>query len=173
MRALIEPGSGLYEAFRDCRRDWGPGVHEDGFGIDENDDVDTREGFERWIRRILGQVHPVGVPCPERPHWSPRWIVEGGRVLGGVAVRHRHNDVLGRIGYGVRPSARGHGVATWALTAALAECREHLGLDRALVTCLVDNVASARTIERCGGVLEGVVDTRGGPTRRYWIDLVA
>jgi predicted acetyltransferase len=40
-----------------------------------------------------------------------------------------------------------------------------LGLDRVLVTCDEDNVASARTIERGGGVYE---DSRNGK-RRYWV----
>jgi predicted acetyltransferase len=45
------------------------------------------------------------------------------------------------------------------------------GLDRVLIPCLADNVASARTIERSGGVLEGIRDTEHGPVRRYWIAL--
>jgi predicted acetyltransferase len=32
-------------------------------------------------------------------------------------------------------------------------------------------VASARTIERNGGVLEGIRDGAIGPVRRYWIAL--
>jgi len=42
-----------------------------------------------------------------------------------------------------------------------------LGIDRVLVTCEQDNPASARTIERCGGVLEDERRT----LRRYWIEL--
>ena len=38
-------------------------------------------------------------------------------------------------------------------------------LDRVLVTCDFDNLASARTIERSGGVYE--VNLKG--KRRYWI----
>jgi predicted acetyltransferase len=175
MRALIQPTASMYETFRDCREDWGagPGLHEDGFGIDENDDVDSPEGFQRWVRRMLSQVHPVDAPCPDRPHWSPRWIVEDGRILGGIALRHQYNDMLGRVGYGIRPSARGRGVATWALNEILAECRDVLRLDRALLICVADNVPSARTIERCGGVLERIVDNGGVPIRRYWVDLTA
>ena len=48
-----------------------------------------------------------------------------------------------------------------------------LRLDRALLICVAGNVPSARTIERCGGVLESIVDTGGGPIRRYWVDLTA
>lgn len=101
------------------------------------------------------------------------WIVddaEPGRVLGSLHLRHELNDFLfeqgGHIGYGVRTSARGRGVAGAALAASLGEARE-LGLDRVLVTCEDDNVASARTIERWAGVLE---DVRRG-MRRYWIGL--
>jgi len=40
-----------------------------------------------------------------------------------------------------------------------------LGIDSALVTCDVDNVASRKVIESSGGVLE---DQRGGKLR-FWV----
>ncbi len=46
-----------------------------------------------------------------------------------------------------------------------------MGLERALVTCDDDNVASARSIESNGGVLEDVRTTEVGRKRRYWITL--
>lgn len=46
------------------------------------------------------------------------------------------------------------------------------GMERVLVTCDDDNIGSARTIERCGGVLEDKRLSREGvPKRRYWIAL--
>ena len=46
------------------------------------------------------------------------------------------------------------------------------GGDRALVTCDEGNVASATVIERCGGVLESVIEgSEGVRKRRYWIQL--
>ncbi len=75
------------------------------------------------------------------------------------------------IGYGIRPSARRRGLASWALGEMLGEARA-LGLDRVLIPCLADNIASARTIERNGGVLEGIRDNEHGrKVRRYWIAL--
>ena len=53
----------------------------------------------------------------------------------------------------------------------LDEARAALGLNRVLIPCLADNIASARTIERNGGVLEGIRDTGHSPVRRYWITL--
>jgi RimJ/RimL family protein N-acetyltransferase len=94
-----------------------------------------------------------------------RWIVESDRVLGGIALRHGDDDYVrwaGHVGYGIRPSARRRGLATWALGRMLDEARV-AGLDRLLAVCAVDNVASVKTIERCGGVFEGTRDTKFGP----------
>ncbi|MGC4821602.1 GNAT family N-acetyltransferase [Micromonospora sp. DT63] len=172
MPELILPTIDLHAAFLRCRDDWGPGVHEDGFGLGADDDVDSPDGFADWVRQRTRLVHPAGTPCPDEEHGSPRWIVADGQVLGAIALRHTFDDALGQIGYGVRPSARGRGVASWALGEMLKEARAALGLDRVLVICLADNLASARTVERNGGVLDGIRDTGHGPVRRYWINLV-
>jgi predicted acetyltransferase len=102
-----------------------------------------------------------------------RWIVEGQQVLGGIALRHGDDDYVrwaGHIGYGIRPSARGRGLATWALGQMLHEARV-LEIDRMLVVCEVDNIASARTTEHHGGVLEDTAATSPRTVRRYWINL--
>ena len=39
------------------------------------------------------------------------------------------------------------------------------------MTCDDDNLASARIIEKAGGIIEDVRDTELGRTRRYWIAL--
>jgi predicted acetyltransferase len=171
MPELIPPTTRLHAAFLECRDDWGPGLHEDGFGLDADDDVDSPEGFATWVHERLRRTHPAGEPCPDEPHGSPRWIVEDGRILGGFVLRHLFDEVRGHVGYGVRPSARRRGLATWALGQLLDEARAALGLDRVLLVCAVDNVASARTIERNGGVFEGIRDAPHGPTRRYWVPL--
>lgn len=174
MPELVLPTTTLHAAFLDCRDDWGPGLHEDGFGLAPDDDVDSPEGFAVWVSDRVRHTHPVGTPCPPGRHGSPRWIVENGRVLGAIVLRHVLDDEIGQIGYGIRPSARRRGLATWALGEMLVEARAVLGVvgvDRVLVPCLDDNVASARTIERCGGVLEGLRATDHGLLRRYWIAL--
>ncbi|MET8148704.1 GNAT family N-acetyltransferase [Actinoplanes sp. NPDC049668] len=170
MPELTEPTVLLHAAFLECRDEWGPGLHEDGFGLNAADDVDSPEGFAGWVRRRLHLTHRAGEPCPEEKHGSPRWIVEDGRVLGGIDLRHRFDDGIGHVGYGVRPSARRRGLAGWALAEMLGEARA-LGLERVLIPCLADNVASARTIERNGGVLEGIRHLEHVSVRRYWIAL--
>jgi predicted acetyltransferase len=101
---------------------------------------------------------------------------EDRRIVGRVTIRHALNDVLarggGHIGYVVVPEFRRQGCATEILRQALRIARDRLGLERALVICDDDNLASIRTIEKNGGILEEIV--RGPdldkPKRRYWID---
>ena len=172
MPELILPATRLHAAFLECHHEWGPGLpHEDGFGIGPDDDVESPVGFAAWVHQRTRLAHPPGTPCPAEGHATCRWIFEDGKVLGGIALRHIFNDDIGHIGYGVRPSARRRGLANWALGEMLKEARTALGLDRVLIPCLADNFASAHTIERNGGVLEGIRDTEHGPVRRYWIAL--
>ncbi|MFR9779153.1 GNAT family N-acetyltransferase [Micromonospora sp. MS34] len=174
MPELVAPTVGLHAAWLGAHAEWGPGVHEDGFGLRPTDEVGPPAGFAAWVARLTDQSDPAKPLDADRVHCTYRWIVEDDRVLGGIALRHELNDRLlhggGHIGYGIRPSARRRGLATWALGRMLDEARA-LGLDRVLVVCATDNVASARTIERHGGVLEDVRDSALDPVRRYWITL--
>ncbi len=171
MPELVLPTAQLHAEFLACRDDWGPGLHEDGFGIGTDDDLDSPEGFAAWVRDRLRLTHAPGTPCSPEQHASPRWIVEAGQVVGGIALRHISDDEHGHIGYGVRPSARRRGLASWALAQMLNEAKTALPIDRVLVVCEADNVASTRTIERNGGVLESIRDGSHGPVRRYLIKL--
>lgn len=96
------------------------------------------------------------------------------RFVGAVNIRHRLNALLlrsgGHIGDGVRPSERRKGVATRMIAMALEECRR-LGIKRVLMVCDKDNIASARSIQKNGGVLENELDDGGTVIQRYWIDL--
>ncbi|MET7950161.1 GNAT family N-acetyltransferase [Micromonospora sp. NPDC005324] len=174
MPEVVEPTVRLHAAWLEAHDEWGPGLHEDGFGLRSTDDVRSPEGFAAWVTRLADQSDPAASLDAGRVPCTYRWIVEDDRVLGGIALRHELDDYLlrvaGQIGYGIRPSARRRGLASWALGLILAEARA-LGLDRVLLVCEAGNAASSRTIERCGGVLEGIRDTDLGPARRYWITL--
>lgn len=97
-----------------------------------------------------------------------------GQIVGRSSIRHELNDFLrqlgGHVGYCVLRPYRRRGYATEILRQSLVIARSE-GVERVLVTCDDDNAASAAVIERCGGVLEDVVEVEGHPpTRRYWID---
>ncbi|MDN4161731.1 GNAT family N-acetyltransferase [Nocardioides abyssi] len=129
--------------------------------------ADLLEQYERERR---------GVDLPEGRVPAVFLVAEvDGALVGRVSIRFALNDWLaaygGHVGYGVRPAHRRRGHATEMLRQALVVARAG-GVDRVLVTCDDDNAGSAATIERCGGVLDGLVDEPGQtvPKRRYWID---
>lgn len=94
--------------------------------------------------------------------------------VGAVNIRHYLNEGLlysgGHIGDGIRPSERHKGYATAMIALALKECKK-LGIHRVLMCCDKDNVASAKSIIKNGGVLENEVFEDGHLTQRYWIEL--
>lgn len=98
---------------------------------------------------------------------------ERNRFVGAVNIRHRLNEGLlrtgGHIGDGIRPSERGRGYGTRMIALALDEC-DRLGIRRVLMCCDRDNRASARTIQKNGGVLENEVEDGGRWVQRYWIE---
>lgn len=169
MIELVRPTVDLADSWWSLVDSFGDDViHGSGFRHEDRVRLRDPEAFEAWVD-WLGAMDHAGphvpadyVPC------SYRWIVEDGRVVGTISLRHELTDVLvqsgGHIGYAVEPGSRGRGVASAALgqVLRLAASRH---LDPVLITCEHDNVASARTIERGGGVLE---DERGG-LRRYWV----
>ncbi|MDE5856052.1 MAG: GNAT family N-acetyltransferase [Anaeroplasmataceae bacterium] len=99
------------------------------------------------------------------------------RLLGLIQIRLELKGYLiefgGHIGYCVRPSERKKGYAKIMLKLTLDVCKQR-GLDRVLITCLENNVASAKTIEACGGIFEKIVfDDKNyqATMKRYWIEL--
>lgn len=133
---------------------------------DENEDWSAYLGRLESLRR--GENVPEG--------WVPATFLVAevdGRIVGRVSIRHELNDYLerraGHIGYGIRPEFRGMGYATEILRMSLDLARK-LGVEKALVTCNDANVASAKVIEKCGGVLENIIETDDGErVRRYWL----
>jgi predicted acetyltransferase len=131
-------------------------------------------GYLREITDPSGTVRlPTGELVPKVP-FSVRWLVEDDEFIGEASIRHELNAWLlragGHVGYGIRPSRQRRGFGRLILALALDECRR-LGIERVLVTCQEDNLASARIIEANRGVLENVTcDPAGhGRLRRYWI----
>lgn len=159
MIALTTPAAPWHAAWLDAHAEWGPGLHEDGFGLLPGDDVASSLGFLSWVERLSDDKQCL--------YW---WITEGNHVLGGIALRHASHPLIpraGHIGYGIRPSARGRGLATWAVARVLEEAYV-LGMNRILAICESDNTASVKTLERQGGTADTA--PQEGAVRRYWIE---
>ena len=100
------------------------------------------------------------------------FALDNDKIVGIINARHELNDYLlnlgGHIGYSVRKSERRKGYAKKMLKYS-SEFLFSLGLDKILITCDKNNIASKRTIESCGGILENEVIEATRTTLRYWI----
>jgi len=132
--------------------------------------------FDEFIQQLAREARGEGMPdwcVPQHTFWCLRGE---GHLTGVIKVRLHLTPALeeygGHIGYFVRPSERGQGCATRMLALALEKART-FGLVRVLLMCVKANVASARVIEKNGGILasEGISPIDGGPVLRYWIEL--
>ena len=72
-----------------------------------------------------------------------------GRAIGGIGFKGQPDRGCVEIGYGLAPSARGHGYAAEAVIALLTVAADH-GLSRVIADTTLDNIASQRTLIRAG-----------------------
>lgn len=84
-----------------------------------------------------------------------------GALLGACALNHLdHGNRRANLGYWVRTSACGRGVATEAAALAVHYGLGELGLGRIEIVAAVANKASQRVAEKLGAIREGVVRNR-------------
>lgn len=125
---------------------------------------------------FMTRMKAGGFPRTEIVPMDSYFIEGDGKILGELYLRHRLSARLerlgGHIGYKVRPSCRNRGVATAALRVALRKLAG-MGIESALVTCNTLNAASARVIEKCGGmrIEDAILEDR--VERRYWVPTTA
>ena len=168
---LIEPTAALEESYRSYVAEVRaadellvPWV----LGFDADD-------FPALLARLSDAAEGKGLCENLVPHTTYWTVAPAAEIVGVVNLRHRLNDFLlregGHIGYSIRPSLRGRGLATRQLALVL-EAAGRRGLRKVLVVCESDNPASARVIEKNGGRMESEVtaEETGKMMRRYWIE---
>lgn len=171
MTTLARPTLDLYDSWAECVKEFEPG-HIPAAALWLLDRIP--EVSRNYCSDLVAMVEAVADPNRVAPagivHADSYWVTEDQIVIGFLQLRHTLNDYLretgGHIGYSIRPSYRGSGHATRALTLALDRARV-LEMGQVLVTCDDDNLASIKTIESRDGLLEDVRDGK----RRYWIKL--
>lgn len=146
-------------------------------GIEGSSQLALVNNIEDWLNQVEKNRHWDTV----QEDWMPaeQYIAVDKRdntIVGMLNFRKELNEYLlnyiGHIGYSIAPSKRRQGLGTIMLKLALIEAKK-FNLDKVLITCTDDNIASVGVIENNGGVLE---DKRVDPgdqklTRRYWITL--
>lgn len=148
-----------------------------GSSMDGCSNLRRFENMADWYDWICKAEHPDTCPAgwvPDTQYISLRR--SDGALVGMLDIRHELNEqcfnLFGNIGYSIRPTARRNGYATEQLRLGKEVCGS-LGMERILISCHKENSASAKTIQRNGGVLENeVTDHRNGEIlQRYWITL--
>ncbi|HDR7794668.1 TPA: GNAT family N-acetyltransferase [Bacillus luti] len=133
------------------------------------------DSLDKWYEKVRKQELGENLLANRVPS-SQFLSFEKGELIGFVNIRHRLNEELlresGHIGYSVHPNKRRQGYATKQLKLALGEAQK-LGLQKVLITCDKVNIASAKTIQKVGGVLEDEVFSSHTceVVQRYWVEI--
>lgn len=148
---------------------------ENGDSMDGTAGLRMAETFEDWYSAFCDNLREETVREGLVPATTYIAIsTNDGDLIGMIDIRHRLNEYLfnfgGHIGYSIRKSERNKGYATEMLALGLIEC-EKLSINRVLITCDKNNIASAKTIINNGGKLENEVQEGNAVTQRYWINL--
>lgn len=95
---LVVPTARLYCELHEAHQEWGPGLHEDGFGLSLADDVASSAGFTAWVKTLTQESTQI----------TYRWIAEGDKIVGGIVLRHPDHDAVPRQGTFVLVFGRAH-----------------------------------------------------------------
>lgn len=137
----------LYEAVDESRHAltrWLPWCHET-YSIADS---------QSWVQSQL-EAFPAGTM------YSFVICDPAGRILGGCGLNHiDRTDRVANLGYWVRSSAAGRGIATAAIRRLVEWSFASTDLERLEVLVAVDNTASQRAAVKAGAVREGILRKR-------------
>ena len=152
-RVLIRPYQrsdvdALYEAVRESVNEvgpWLPWCHADYSRAESESWIAARS--EAWAK---GESYDFGI-----------FDARSAAYLGGCGLNHlNHVHQLANLGYWVRTSCAGRGIAS-AVTRLVAHFGfEELGLTRIEIAAAVDNAPSLRVAEKVGATREGIQRNR-------------
>lgn len=164
---LVLPTPQYKEKLMDYKREF----IENGDSMDGSAGLRNANSFEDWYSALCEETLRPGL-VPSTTYMAIS--TDDNRLIGMIDIRHSLNDYLlnfgGHIGYSIRKSERKKRYATEMLALGLKECKK-LNIEKVLITCDKNNIASAKTIINNGGQLENEISQEDRITQRYWINL--
>lgn len=128
-----------------------------------------RENIMQFLEKLYNSARNINIE-PGKVRSTTYWAYDGQELIGIGRLRGELTQNLlkhgGHCGYYVRPEYRGKGYAS-AIMWGLKEMARQKGIGRLLLTCDVENLASAAVIIKNGGVEDVIFENN----RRFWIDL--
>jgi RimJ/RimL family protein N-acetyltransferase len=109
--------------------------------------------FEGDVGAVGSFLRATAVHGEQRPFGYYRISrLSDGHAIGGIGFKGQPQDGTVEIGYGLVPSARGHGYAAEAIIALLTVATAN-GISKVRADTTLDNVASQRSLIRAGFAL--------------------
>jgi len=136
------------------------GYHNSAYQLSYDD-------YVAWLQKMDDYAHGRHMPDWMVPS-SEYWFLVDDQIVGNIRLRHYLNDALrkggGHIGYAIAPAYRGKGYAKLMLKEMLKVAKA-FPIDQVLLVTDIDNIASRKTMEACGGILEKEANNYA----YYWI----
>ncbi|MBE6930099.1 MAG: GNAT family N-acetyltransferase [Ruminococcaceae bacterium] len=169
---LTEPSMAYARQIEEFRREVMAAQDASAFaGCSWLEEYDTAEAWLAFLARERDPATRTHTPADTRLAVRE----SDHRLVGIIDLRHHIDHPIlrvwgGHMGYTVRPSERRKGYAGQMLRLNLVICRE-MGMEKILITCNENNVASEKTILSCGGIYESTVEVGKSRIKRFWITL--
>jgi predicted acetyltransferase len=147
----------------------------EGIAAKETPYINWDGDFEDYLKRMQILAKGENIPADEVPR-NTYFLFCGEKIIGRSEIRRELNPELeiigGHLGADIRRSERRKGFGILILKLTLEKAKE-LGLEKILVTCDKNNIASAKTTEKCGGIFEKEImhNETGSTILHYWIEL--
>lgn len=169
---LIEPSKELETAAMRYRNDY---IEHGEKHINGSCGFIHYSDYDEWLEKVklAHNKETSFLDVPATTYFTVR--KSDGKIVGSVQLRHELNEDLskrgGHIGYGICPSERKKGYGSEQLSLVLLKAKE-LHIQRVMISCDKDNIASAKVALINGGKLEWEgIDEEDGLIQIYWIDL--
>ena len=129
----------------------------------------TYEEYKEWLITKQRDAEQKGIVDGWKVPYTTFWLYDDGIPVGFGNVRHFLTDALrkvgGHIGYGIAPRFRGKGYGNEILRLLIDEA-EKIGIEKALLTVQIENIASQAVALANGGVITERNDER----LLIWVD---
>lgn len=157
----VDDGMDIYEMLQEMPKEEN--------GLMNNANGLSFEQFKIWLKGKQAEAEQQGIVDGWKVPSTTYWLYVDGKPAGLGNLRHMLTEGLrkvgGNIGYGIRPSMRGHGYGKEFLRLLLGKAREY-GIEKALITIHKDNAASIAVAKANGAVITDETDVR----YLLWVD---